>query len=96
MAEKASSSLPHFSFPLPLSKLPMREDLLCYLSGEYKYMCVFYFQGPVSFEEVSVYFSKEEWAVLSRGQRTLHREVMMENRRILEFLSKVSPFPFFF
>ncbi|XP_054831559.1 zinc finger protein 436-like [Eublepharis macularius] len=36
-------------------------------------------EGLVSFEEVAVCFCEEEWAVLGQGQRTLYREVMMEN-----------------
>ncbi|KAM3844241.1 uncharacterized protein M6D78_002267 [Vipera latastei] len=38
-------------------------------------------EGLVSFEEVAVYFSEEEWSVLDPHQKALHWEVMLENYR---------------
>ncbi|XP_039185972.1 zinc finger protein 91-like [Crotalus tigris] len=38
-------------------------------------------EGLVSFEEVAVYFSKEEWSQLDSDQKALHWEVMLENYR---------------
>ncbi|XP_053143983.1 zinc finger protein ZFP2-like isoform X2 [Hemicordylus capensis] len=43
-------------------------------------------KGLVMFEDVSVNFSEEEWALLDRDQRDLQREVMLENWEHLAFL----------
>ncbi|KAM3844259.1 uncharacterized protein M6D78_002278 isoform 2-T2 [Vipera latastei] len=38
-------------------------------------------EGLVSYEEVAVYFSEEEWSRLDAHQKVLHWEVMLENQR---------------
>ncbi|XP_026546563.1 zinc finger protein 595-like [Notechis scutatus] len=46
-------------------------------------------QGLVSFEEVAVCFSKEEWTQLNPHQKALHGEVMRENLRNVASLDTV-------
>ncbi|KAM3848387.1 zinc finger protein 215-like isoform 2-T3 [Vipera latastei] len=46
-------------------------------------------QDLVSFEEVAVHFSEEEWSQLDADQKALHGEVMLENSRNLVSLGEL-------
>lgn len=46
------------------------------------------FQVPALFDEVAIYFSDEEWDILTEQQKALYREVMRMNYETVLSLGK--------
>lgn len=45
----------------------------------------------MTFEDVAVYFSQDEWSLLNEAQRRLYCDVMLENFALISSLGKTLP-----
>ena len=46
------------------------------------------FQDAVTFDDVHVHFTREEWSLLDPSQKRLYKDVMLENYRNLTTIGK--------
>uniref|UniRef100_A0A9L0TC71 Zinc finger protein 773 n=1 Tax=Equus caballus TaxID=9796 RepID=A0A9L0TC71_HORSE len=73
--------------PRPMAAAARREPAQIPVAAE---SLPYHAEGHVTFEDVAVYFSWEEWGFLDEGQRLLYHNVMLENFALMASLGLAS------